>query len=228
MLEEFTKEESAETEASFHSTGVEKEEPKELISGKEKGESLDITLQFYKRSPENVVHSLKVKTLPQLQAFPFLAEEMKIIQKEGMKGECIRYVNVSSLDAGALRVLLEILRCYNYQVPKMPKVTGSSSIEVINERARSFFDLMGSNDLKNLFRAAQHFRMDNLRDMACLVVGCRVWVENKTEDRKAIDSLENFRRQQRNLGVEKEFNYADMQQRRRDNPAIDRILSDNQ
>ena len=189
---------------------------------------MDITLQFYKRSPENVVHSLKVKTLSQLRTFPFLAEEMEVSHKEGMKGGCTRYVNVSSLDAGALGVLLEILRCYNYQVPKMPKVTSSSSIEVINERARSFFDLMGSNDLKNLFRAAQHFRMDNLRDMACLVVGCRVWVENNTEDRKGIDSLENFRRQQRSLGVEKEFNYADMQQKRRENPEIDRILSDNQ
>ena len=112
-----------------------------------------------------------------------------------MKEKCTRYVNVSSIDAGALGVLLEILRCYNYQIPKMPKVTSTNSIEVINERARSFFDLMGSNDLKNLFRAAQYFRMDNLRDMACLVVACRVWVENNTEDRKRIDSLDNFRRQ---------------------------------
>ena len=87
---------------------------------------------------------------------------------------------------------------------------------------------MGSNDLKNLFRAAQYFRMDNLRDMACLVVACRVWVENNTEDRKRIDSLDNFRRQQKNLGVEKEFNYADMQQKRRENPELDRLLSDNQ
>ena len=189
---------------------------------------MDITLQFNKRSPENVIHSLKVKNLSQLQAFPFLTEEMEASQKDEIKGGCIRYVNVSSIDAGALGVLLEILRCYNYQVPKMPKVTSSSSIEVINERARSFFDLMGSNDLKNLFRAAQHLRMDNLRDMACLVVACRVWVENNTEDRKGIDSLDNFRRQQRYLGVEKEFNYADMQQKRRENPELDRMLSDNQ
>ena len=171
---------------------------------------MDITLQFYKRSPENVIHSMKIKTLTQLQAFPFLAEEI-IRERDEMKEGCTRYVNVSSIDAGALGVLLEILRCYDYQIPKMPKVTSSNSIDVINERARSFFDLMGSNDLKNLFRAAQHFRMNNLRDMACLVVACRVWVENNTEDRKGIDSLDNFRRQQRSLGVEKEFNYADMQ-----------------
>ena len=37
MLKEFAKKETAETEASFHSTGVEKEEPKELrLGGKEK------------------------------------------------------------------------------------------------------------------------------------------------------------------------------------------------
>ena len=45
-----------------------------------------------------------------------------------MKEKCTRYVNVSSIDAGALGVLLEILRCYNYQIPKIPKVTSSNSI----------------------------------------------------------------------------------------------------
>ena len=106
-----------------------------------------------------------------------------------MSQECTKNINASSIDTGALGILLEILRCYNYHIPKMPKVNSSKSIEILNERIRSFFDLMNSNDLKNLFKAAKYFGMDNLKRMVCWVVGCRVWVENNTEDRKGIDSF---------------------------------------
>ena len=57
--------------------------------------------------------------------------------------------------------------------------------------------------------------------MMCWVVTSRVGWEQ--QDRKGIDSLYNFRKSQR----EKEFNYADMQEKRRKN-LIDKILSDSQ
>ena len=124
ILKKFTKKEIAETEASFHSTGI-KQEPKELqLNGKGQDESLNIALQFYKRSPENVIHSLKVKNLSQLQAFPFLTEEMEVSQKDEIG--CTRYVNVSSIDAGALGVLLESSGATTTRFPRCLKLIATT------------------------------------------------------------------------------------------------------
>ena len=109
------------------------------------------------------------------------------------------------------KLLVEV----NYRIPQPPRVDRSQVKDIIDPRVYAVLREYNPSELQMIYKSATFLRMDELKLNVASIFAAKVFVE------KGKGSFEEKRKE---LGVKKEYSYANMQKLMEANPELQMTL----